>query len=276
MTEFLEYKLIEFGKISISVYNVLFIIVMFLIIKGIVWAFTLVLNRVTTQDRLDQGMRFTLRRLLQYLLYTIGVVLALENLGFNISVLLAGSAALLVGVGLGLQHVVNDFFSGLIILFEGVIKIGDIIEFQSLVARVEKIDLRTTKVKTRNGNYIIIPNSQITNNQVINWSHNHEATRFNVKVGVAYGSDTAKVKDILFRCAEEHPNVLKGQTVIFFSDFGDSALVFDVYFWSEEQWFIERVISEIRFAVDKAFRESGIVIPFPQRDLHIKDPRPGT
>jgi len=132
--------------------------VMFLIIKGIVWAFTLVLNRVTTRDRLDQGIRFTLRRLLQHLLYTIGVVLALENLGFNISVLLAGSAALLVGVGLGLQHVVNDFFSGLIILFEGVIKIGDIIEVQNLVARVEKIDLRTTKVKTRNGNYIIIPN----------------------------------------------------------------------------------------------------------------------
>jgi len=268
--EILEFKLIEVDKYSISVYNILFIVLLFLFLQVIVWAVTFVVNKTAVKHKLDKGQRFTLRKLLQYFLFTIGVVLALENIGINVKILLAGSAALLVGLGLGIQHIFNDLVSGFMILFEGTVQVGDIIEVDSLVAKVEKIDIRTSKVMTRDGNFIIIPNSFLTSNNVMNWSHQMDETRFHLEVGVAYGSDTEKVKRILENTAAAHSGVMEERIWVRFKDFGESALIFDLIFWSREKWHIEQVKSELRYSIDRAFREQDVTIPFPQRDLHLK------
>lgn len=267
--EILEYKLIEIDKYSVSVYNILFIVLLFLVLQLIIWAVTFIVNRTAIKHRLDKGQRFTLRKLLQYTLYTIGVVMALENIGINVKILLAGSAALLVGLGLGIQHIFNDIVSGFMILFESTVQVGDIIEVDNLVAKVEKIDIRTSKVMTRDGNFIIIPNSYLTSNNVMNWSHQMDETRFHIAVGVAYGSDTDLVKRLLENTAGSHPAIMEERTWVLFKDFGESALIFDLIFWSREKWHIEQVKSELRYAIDKTFREHGVTIPFPQRDLHV-------
>ncbi len=268
-TEILEYKLIEIDKYSVSVYNILFIVLLFLFLQLIILAVTFIVNRTAIKHKLDKGQRFTLRKLLQYTLYTIGVVMALENVGINVKILLAGSAALLVGLGLGIQHIFNDIVSGFMILFEGTVQVGDIIEVDNLVAKVEKIDIRTSKVMTRDGNFIIVPNSFLTSNNVMNWSHQMDETRFHIEVGVAYGSDTELVKSILADTAAAHPAVMEERTWVLFKDFGESALIFDLIFWSREKWHIEQVKSELRYTIDMNFRERGVTIPFPQRDLHL-------
>lgn len=270
LKEILEYKLLEFDKYSISVYDLFAVLILFLIIQALVWGVSALINRTAIKKKLDKGQRFTLKKLIQYGLYTIGTVIAFETIGIDVKILLAGSAALLVGIGLGIQHIFNDIVSGFIILFEGSIQVGDIIEVDKLVAKVEKIDIRTSKVLTLDGNSIIVPNSLLTSNNVLNWSHQVEETRFHIPVGVAYGSDTEKVKRVLENVANAHPNVITDRTTVFFIGFGNSSLDFDLIFWSQEKWLIERVKSELRFNIDKAFREHNITIPFPQRDVYVK------
>ena len=157
------------------------------------------------------------------------------------------------------------------------IKIGDVIEVGGLVARVQQIDIRTSKVMTRDGKYIIIPNSKLIGEQVVNWSHANTLTRFRIIVSVAYGSDTQLVKDILYNCALRHPDVSKNREIIVrFEDFGESGLAFHLFFWAKKTWVVETLQSEIRFDIDRQFRKNGIRIPFPQRDLHIIPHGPGT
>ena len=270
LKEILEYKLLEFDKFSISVYDLFMILLLFVFIQLLLWGVSALVNRTAIRNKLDQGQRFTLRKLLQYGLYTIGIVIALETVGIDVKILLAGSAALLVGIGLGLQHIFNDIVSGFIVLFEGSIQVGDIIEVDKLVAKVEKIDIRTSKVTTLDGNSIIIPNSILTSNNMMNWSHQIEETRFHIPVSVAYGSDTEKVRRVMENVANAHPSVMKDRTMVFFTDFGDSGLHFDLLFWSQEKWMIDKVKSDLRFNMDKAFREHNITIPFPQRDINVK------
>lgn len=184
---------------------------------------------------------------------------------------LAGGAALLVGLGFGLQNIFSDFVSGVAILFEGTIEIGNIIEVEKVIGKVEKISLRNTQVITRDGFLIIIPNHKFVSENVINWSHHNNNVRFSINVKVAYGSDTRLVSNILLECVQKHSLALhKPLPMVRFEDFGDSGLEFKLFFWSKEVFNIEIVLSDIRFMIDKQFREHNISIPFPQRDLHIK------
>jgi small-conductance mechanosensitive channel len=194
----------------------------------------------------------------------------LQTLGLNLSLLLASGAALFVGIGLGLQNTFNDIISGFILLFEGSLLVGDIVEIESLVGRVEQIDIRTSKIKTRDEILIVVPNSKLINNNVINWTNSDALTRFNVSVGVAYGSNTELVKTTLEKVVLKHPEVSNKKPVrVRFENFGDSSLDFKVFFWTDRTWEIEFIKSELRFEIDKAFRANNITIPFPQRDLHI-------
>jgi small-conductance mechanosensitive channel len=196
--------------------------------------------------------------------------MAINSLGFSLSFIFAGSAALLVGFGLGLQPFFTDIISGFILLFEGTIKVSDIVEVDGMVCRLEEINIRTSKVRTRDGKIIIIPNRILTNENVNNWSYSDKFTRFAVTVGVAYGSDTSHVKELLLKCAAEHDAVSDSKrTTVRFDEFDDSSLNFSLLFWSASAWQIDDVKSDLRFAIDKAFRDNGIAIPFPQRDLHI-------
>lgn len=228
-------------------------------------------KQLVKTERLDAGRASAAYQFAKYIAYVISIFLILEILGINVSILLAGSAALLVGFGLGVQQIFNDFVSGIILLFEGTVSKGDIIEIENIVGKVLEIKLRTSEIETREGRIIIVPNSKLVSDNVINWSHNRKPTRFEITVGVAYGSDTQKVKKLLEEAAADHKDVLKNPAPqARFLDFGDSSLNFDILFWSNRMMRVEFIKSDVRFLIDESFRKNNIEIPFPQRDVHIK------
>ena len=195
----------------------------------------------------------------------------MESTGADLQALILASTALLIGVGIGLQTFFYDIISGFIILFEGTFKVGDIIEIDGLIAQVKRIDIRTSKILTRDGNMIVVPNRKLTSENLSNWTISNDLSRYNVEVGVAYGSDVQKVRQILYECALKHPDIEKTREILVrFDDFGDSALQFTLFFWSRRSWDIPILLSDLRFAIDREFRDNGIQIPFPQRDLHLK------
>lgn len=271
------YELIATDKVKITIGEIFLLIFILIVTRILAKLIRIILQKNFSRKAwVDEGKEYTVFKLTKYGLYGVAVLLGLTSVGIDMKLILAGAGALLVGIGFGLQYLFFDIISGLIILFEGPIKVGDVIEVDGLVARVKQIDIRTSKVLTRNGKYIIIPNSKLVGEKVVNWSHGTNLTRFNVEVGVAYGSDTALVKDVLYNCALRHPDVSKNREIIVrFESFGDSSLVFNVFFWAKKTWVVETLLSEIRFEIDREFREKKIVIPFPQRDLHIIRPQSG-
>jgi small-conductance mechanosensitive channel len=156
------------------------------------------------------------------------------------------------------------------LLFEGGVRVGDELELDGAIVRVERIDLRSTRVVTRQGDLVVLPNGMFSGQSVRNFSQGRDRTRLDVQVGVAYGSDTALVSEILTQAMRDQPEVGPDEEVIvIFKDFGDSALTFEVRSWIRSPWTIDRMKSDIRFRIDAAFRKNGVVVPFPQRDVHI-------
>jgi len=271
LQEILQYKIIDLDNFSLTPYHILLILAVIIIAKVSLWAIKKFILREELKQTVGEGRQHAIFQIIKYVVIVIAIVVILESIGVRVTILLAGSAALLVGLGFGLQHVFHDFISGLILLFEGTIKVGEVIEIEGLVGRVERIGLRTSEIETRDNIMMIIPNSKFTTEKVINWSHSMRYTRFRVNVGVAYGSDTKLVKRVLLECAEEHNFVAKKPSAsVRFLDFGDSSLGFELLFYSDNMFRIERVKSDIRFLIDKKFRDNKIHIPFPQRDLHIR------
>ena len=271
MKEFLEREIISFGNYQLTMLQIVGLGVVFLITWGSSWVIKKVIVNRGNVTEIERGRRHSVYKLFQYVLWVVAVLLGLESVGFQITVLLAGSAALLVGIGLGLQEVFKDFVSGIILLFDGTIRVSDIIEVEGKVGRVKEIRLRASEIETREGIVMIVPNSRFITGNVVNWTHNHKLTRFSVVVGVAYGSDVDKVREVLIECAKQHSEVVKTpEPFVFFSDFADSQLTFSLQFYSRSVFRIEFIKSDIRFAIDRAFRANGITIPFPQRDLHIR------
>jgi len=274
-SNFLDFKLISSkmeGGLNISMGSVLTFIIILVVARLVIKLISSLLNKaLSSNERLDAGQRFTAIKLVKYFSYIIAFVIAANSAGVNLNALVVGSAALLVGVGLGLQHVFDDFISGFIILFEGTFQVGDVIEFDGIIARVVRIDVRTSKIITRDGNIIVVPNRKLTSENLNNWSHGSDLSRFHVKVGVAYGSDVENVRELLYQCALSHPDVSKNRPIsVRFEEFGESSLDFGVYFWAYRSWDIEVLRSDVRFSINKAFKENNVQIPFPQRDLHIR------
>lgn len=272
MKEFLQQELLAYKDYHLTVLQLVIVAA----VIAIAWLFTKVLRRVIVNrgdvSELERGRRHSVFKLVQYAVWLAVLLLTLESLGFKITLLLAGSAALLVGIGLGLQEVFKDLVSGIILLFDGTIRVSDIIEVDGQIGRVMEIKLRASTIETRDGIIMIIPNSAFITGHVVNWTHNRKLTRFKIAVGVAYGSEVRKVERVLIECAKNHADVVKTpEPFVLFNDFGDSQLTFGVYFFSRSVMKIEFVKSDLRFAIDKAFRENGITIPFPQRDIWFKD-----
>lgn len=269
---FLELVIFKTEKFSLQVADIISVVAILLIARLIVWLFKKYFNRQKADGKIDAGKGYAYTQLLSYVIYVVAIVLIIENLGFSITVLLAGSTALLVGLGLGLQDFFRDLVAGFIILTERTVTAGDIVEIAGEVGQVKEVGLRTTMLLTREDIVLIVPNSKLIQDNVINWSQNNKVTRFRVKVGVAYGSDTSLVKEILLKCAAEHPDVIKNQSPnVFFEDFGNSSLDFSLLFYSRNLFRIERTKSELRFMIDQKFRENKITIPFPQRDLWLRN-----
>lgn len=273
LKEILGFKLLEINETSLEVLDILVVIVILVITKFLLVSVKSIINRLVKTKTLDERNKESVWLLIKYFVWVISIVLCLEAVGFDITLLLAGSAALLVGLGLGLQQIFSDIVSGIFLLVEGTVKIGDIMEVDGIVGRVTQINLRTSEILTRDGIMIIVPNHKFITENVVNWSHNAFLTRFDIKVGVAYGSDPEQVKRILTECAEEHSdvNTTAHKPIVRLTNFGDSSLDFQLLFWSSNGFLIENTKSELRFMVVKKFREEGVEIPFPQRDLHVKD-----
>lgn len=272
LKEFLESSLIETKDFDITVYEILVILLILFTTLFIIRIIRKVFRMREKRKEFDQGRSHAIQQILKYVLWIAAILISLETVGIKLTLLLAGSAALLVGLGLGLQLIFQDIMSGIAILFEGTLKVGDIVEIKDdIVGRVVEIGLRTSKIETRDNIIMVIPNSKFVTDIVINWSHMEKKTRFHVDVGVAYGSDVEKVTRVLLQCAGDQQNISASpQPFVRFTDFGDSSLDFQLYFWSTETFSVEFIKSELRYKIDAAFRQNGIHIPYPQRDIHIK------
>jgi len=269
MKEFLQTNIIEIGNYTLKLHNVLSLIVFI----GFVILISFIIKRIIYKSStLDLAKKFSISKLIKYLVIAISFVISLHLLGFNVSVLLAGSAALLVGLGFGLQNLFNDFISGIILLLDRTLKVGDIIEVNSMIYKVLEINFRTTTVLGRDENYIILPNSELTGNSVINWTHSEISSRFKVTIGVDYSTDIQTLMTVLIEVANANKQVLNSpEPFVRFEDYADSALLFSIYFYTNEVFRVENIKSELRVEIFKALKNNNISIPFPQRVVHIKN-----
>ncbi len=270
--ELLDFKIIETDNYSFTVFHLITVIVILIITKFFVALVKKLFSRQESKKGLEIGKSQAIFQITKYIIWITSILLILETVGIKITILLASSAALLVGLGLGLQQLFQDFISGITLLIEGTVKVGDIVETSNgEVGKVDEISLRTSKLRTRDNIILIVPNSALIISTVINWSHMEQTTRFSVRVGVAYGSDVNKVTELLLTCAMRHKEIVKEpEPHVLFKDFGDSSLDFELLFYTNETFRVERIKSELRYAIDKVFRENQITIPFPQRDVYLK------
>jgi small-conductance mechanosensitive channel len=273
--DYFDSTIFEFKGIELKLSSIL--IALTIIVST--WLIIFILKRILLRSKDEQGKpvarNFTLYLLIKYFLWVIAIGLVLETMGIKLTILIASSAALMVGLGLGLQQTFNDIVSGVILLIERSVNIGDVMEVEGLIGKVVDMHLRTSRIQTRDGIFIIVPNHKFINEKVINWSQNALAIRFNIKVGVSYKSDVEKVKKVLHESVNNHPEVILNNTtlkpIVRLLDFGDSSIDFEVLFWSKNIFYIENTKSELRFSIRKAFIDNDIEIPYPQRDLYIKE-----
>ncbi len=267
----LEFEIFSYDDYVIKVKRIIVVLFILLLTKIILWIIKKTLYRRFQLGMVDEGNTFALFQIVKYVVWVTAIAFLLESLGVKITLLLAGSAALLVGIGLGLQQTFNDIISGIILLSERSIKIGDVLEIDGDIIKIQTIGVRTSKGANRDEITIIIPNSLITTSKVINWSHQSKKTRFKIDVGVAYGSNVDLVIKILEESAIEHPDISNRELIdARLINFGNSSLDFQLYFFSKNIFRIEKVKSDIRKIINKKFIENNISIPFPQMDVYIK------
>jgi small-conductance mechanosensitive channel len=219
----------------------------------------------------SEGIAYAIGRIAQYVVFAIGFVFALDNVGIDLGAFAAVGAVITVGVGFGMQNIASNFISGIILLIERPVQKGDFIVVGETVGTVTAIEMRATKVVSPEGVAIIVPNSELISRYVLNQSSPTTKRRVSVAVGVAYGSDVGVVRETLVALAKGNEQVLEEPAPkVFFKDFGDSALDFELTVWIQRPELAPSITSDLRFAIDAAFREKGIEIPFPQRDLHLR------
>ncbi|MGO8692600.1 MAG: mechanosensitive ion channel family protein [Rectinemataceae bacterium] len=272
LTTLLNHPLVTTSKFSFTTGTLLLWLMIVLLAKVSVWLVSRLINRPVQLGRIDRGHAYSILSVLRYLIWALAIIVALQTGGVNLSLVFAGSAALLVGVGFGIQQIFNDVMSGIILLVEGNLKVGDILQTENdIVGEVRKIGLRTSKIKTRDNVIMIVPNSKFVSERIINWSNEQISTRFHVDVGVGYGSDLKMVETLLLQIAEQEEKLEREpQPFVRFLNFGNSSLDFQVFFWTKETFTVENIKSDLRFSIDREFRAHGVEIPFPQRDVHIK------
>lgn len=269
--QFLEFEIFKVGTYALTFGKITTVIIILILTILILWLVKKFIFRHKLKAKIEEGNLYSIFQILRYLIWIISILLMLDTLGIKLNVLLAGSAALLVGVGLGLQSTFNNFISGITILFEGSIKVGDVLEIDGDVVKILNTGLRTTTAINRDDIIIILPNSLITSNKVINWSHQTKKTRFRIKVGVAYDSDVDLVTSLLKEAALEHDDITDKSAInARLINFGNSSLDFELLFFSDNVFRIESVKSDIRKIINRKFKENSITIPFPQVDLHVR------
>jgi small-conductance mechanosensitive channel len=269
----LHYPLVKIGDTPFTLFTLLVIIFWLVLVLVVNWLLRrFLVQRLLKRTRFDPSLQYAIHKISGYIFITLGFFIALQINNVNLSSLAVIAGAIGVGVGFGLQNIINNFVSGLIILAERPITIGDRIEVGSVLGQVTQISLRSTTVVTNDNISIIVPNSDFISHAVTNWSHGDPRVRFRLPVGVAYGTDPQKLRRVLLEVAAEHPMVLhEPPPEVFFIGFGESSLDFELAVWTAEMTSRPRRFrSELYYAMEKKLRENKIEAPFPQRDLHLR------
>jgi small-conductance mechanosensitive channel len=263
-------KSYQIGSMQFSFMGFIYALIILLITQAIAQFWRFIFQRkILAKSGMKAGLQESITTISIYSIWIIGILISLHAFGLNTTSLAVAFGALGIGLGFGLQNIFNNFVSGIILLFERPIEVGDDIEVNGVWATVKKINVRSTVVQTYDNASLIIPNSELVSNQVTNWSFKDKRLRRTIMVGVAYGSDVEMVRQTLLEAASNVPRVLKiPKPDVLFSDFGDNALIFKLRFWTHVSHFYT-VETEVRFIIDRLFRKRGITIAFPQRDIHL-------
>lgn len=266
--EFLSYPILDNDTIHITISTFLSIIIA---IIAVTYLLRIIRRLVTKKLPEEDKNKFeSIFGFLKYLFYILVVIIILHTSGIDLTVLLTASAALFVGLGFALQYLFQDIISGILIILDQSLHVGDIIEVEGKVGRVFEIRLRTTRALTRDDKVLVIPNHKFLTDSIFNYTQNHKTTRESIKIGVAYGSDVNLVRTILEEVARNQDGVLKNpKSFVLFEDFGDSALMFSLNYYITDSFSDPKRKSDMRYVIDEKFRENNISIPFPQRDIHI-------
>ena len=278
--KFLSYKFIDLGTIKIDFSDLLIIVSVFFGARMLVNLSKLYIGRKFKRNtNYDAASEYVYIQIAKYVIYVFSILFCFQLLNIDLVIILTSSVGLLVGIGLGLQDVFKDMIAGLVLLFEGNLRVGDIVEIygstranqkstNTIVAKILKINVRTTQIQSREGNVLIIPNTRLTQDQIENWSHGSELTRFTINVVVDFGADTELIKRLLTQAAMAHPKVKKNNPVMVrLANFGENGLELELIFWADQSWDINNYKAEIRFEIARRFREYNVNIPYPHRTI---------
>lgn len=256
------------NDISISILDVIIVATAIFLTTVVLRIVLKIITRNLPSD--DKGKFNVVYGYFRWLIYLIILLITLNSIGVNVTAVFAASAALLIGIGLALQTLFQDIISGIFILIDQTVHVGDIIEIDGKVGRVEEIKLRTTRAVTIDNKVLVIPNHLYLENSLYNWTQNGSTTRESVEVGVAYGSDVQLVRKLLLQAARTNEDVISSpEPTVVFTNFGESSLDFKLVFTIGDSFKAQFPKSDIRFEIDRLFRENNVSIPFPQRDIHI-------
>jgi small-conductance mechanosensitive channel len=271
--ELLEYPLVKLGSADLTLKGIMLLALwMAAVFLGDRALRRLVVERVLRRTHFDASLQFAISRILGYCFVVMGGYIALQAAGIDLSSLAIVAGAVGVGIGFGLQNIINNFVSGLIILAERPIALGDRVEVVGVEGIITRIKLRSTVVVTNDNISIIVPNSEFIASPVTNWSHGDPKVRLRLPIGVAYGSDVEKLQRLMIEVALAHPATLKDPAPkLFFVGFGDSSLDFELGVWTADMLTRPTIYrSDLYYAIERTLRQNKIEIPFPQRDLHIR------
>jgi small-conductance mechanosensitive channel len=229
-------------------------------------------NRFLAKSGLDRSLQYAIAQIVSNVVLIVGIFIVLDNAGIHLGALTVFAGAVGVGVGFGLQNIASNFISGLVILAERPITVGDRVEVAGIVGQVQHIRARSTVIVTNDDITMIVPNSKFIDSPVTNWTYGDPRVRFRIPVGVAYGSDIDKVRSALIAAGKENPHTLSDpEPSVFLEKFGENSIEFELVVWSSEMSYRpRRYRSDLNFAIERKLREAGIELAFPQRDLHIR------
>ncbi|HBY84864.1 MAG TPA: mechanosensitive ion channel protein [Colwellia sp.] len=272
VVNFLNISVASIAEQPITIGDILlvptFLIIGFLLTK---WLVKIITHRLTTKNT-DPNVIHLMQRVFYVVAITIVVITTLDVINVPITAFAFLSGAIAIGLGFGAQNIINNFISGWILMWERPIRIGDFLEVEDAKGIVEQINTRSTRIKRVDGVHLLIPNSKLLENTVINWTLVNSLMRATVRVGVAYGTPAKKVSELILQATTEQSKVLsEPKPLVTFEDFGDNALIFEVNFWmkSNVEGGLRVMRSNIRFRLDELFEEHNIIIAFPQRDVHL-------
>jgi len=270
--EFLSHRLFTFNDQDYTVGQLLMFPLLILLIWLVFRQIYLFMTRRLEKSEIPPDMQLLIQRLYVIVVLIVATLLILDLLQVPLGAFAFISGAIAIGVGFGAQNIINNFISGWILMWERPIRIGDFLEIGDAKGTVETINTRSTRIRRTDGVHMLVPNSHLLENTVVNWTLIDKKTRCIVRVGVAYGSPVKEVAELIMRATDDHPETLdEPKPLVVFEDFGDNALIFDSYFWIHAvgERDLRVIKSDIRFKIEELFNEAGIVIAFPQRDVHM-------